>query len=55
MNDGEDETECGQPCDPNNACDGCSEYWQRMEREDYWNRALHRWTDKGWAQITRSW
>jgi hypothetical protein len=26
---------------------------QRMVAEGYWNRERHRWTEKGWAQITR--
>lgn len=50
----EDESTCGQPCSPNSACDECVDYWQRMVNEGLWDREQHRWTDKGWASITKS-
>ena len=53
MEDEPEESECGKPCDPDHACDECAEYWDRMEREGYWNRPGHRWTDKGWHEITK--
>jgi len=46
-------TLCGAPCPPEQACDGCVEYWQRMEHEGLWNRVGHHWTDKGWREITK--
>ena len=49
-----DEPTCDKPCDPDHACDECAPYWQRMQAEGFWNKQRHRWTDKGWAQITRS-
>jgi hypothetical protein len=49
----EEETECGKPCPPENPCDECAEYWQRMEREGYWDRDKHKWTEKGWKEITK--
>lgn len=49
----DDESQCGKPCSPDNPCDECAGYWQRMVAEGYWNRERHRWTEKGWAQITR--
>ena len=50
----DEESQCGRPCDPNNPCEECRGYWQFMVAEGYWDRERHRWTDKGWAQITRS-
>ena len=47
------ESECERPCDPNSACDECSEYWERMETEGYWDRQQHRWTDRGWHEMLR--
>ena len=49
-----DESTCDNPCDPDHSCDGCEPYWQRMQAEGFWDRRKHRWTDKGWTQITRS-
>jgi hypothetical protein len=51
--DDEEESACGKPCDPNRSCDECEPYWQRMVAEGYWNRERHRWTDKGWKEITK--
>jgi hypothetical protein len=50
INDDE-EQECGKPCNPSHPCDECSDYWQRMENEGYWNG--HKWTEKGWREITK--
>jgi len=50
----EDEEQCGKPCDPNAPCDECTGYWRRMVAGGFWDRERHRWTDKGWASITRS-
>ena len=47
----EEERECGKPCDPDEACDECADYWQRMVAEGLWDSARHRWTDKGWKDI----
>jgi len=49
----EDDEECQQPCDPESGCDGCAEYWARMVHEGYWDHEGHRWTDKGWREITK--
>ena len=43
--------ECGKPCPPDDTCDECAEYWQRMKSEGYWRDG--RWTDKGWREITK--
>ena len=32
-----EESECRQPCDPNVGCPECAGYWERMEREGYWD------------------
>ena len=53
MNPPSEESSCERPCDPDNACDECAEYWQRMIREGYWDKDRHRWTDKGWREITK--
>lgn len=45
--------ECGKPCSPDNPCDECAAYWERMANEGLWDREQHRWTDKGWKSITR--
>lgn len=50
----EDESTCQKPCHPNSNCEYCTEYWQRMIREGYWDAERGRWTEKGWNSITRS-
>jgi hypothetical protein len=47
------EDDCGRPCEPDLNRDCCAEYWDRMEREGFWNRRGHRWTAKGWKEITK--
>lgn len=49
-----EESGCGKPCDPNSPCDECVGYWQTMVNQGLWDMEKHRWTDKGWASITRS-
>jgi hypothetical protein len=49
----EEESKCGKPCPPTGPCDECAAYWTRMEREGYWDTERHRWTDKGWKEITK--
>ena len=49
----DDEAACGHPCDPDESCEECSIYWDRMEKEGFWNRAQHRWTEKGWREIVK--
>lgn len=46
--------DCGQPCDPNDGCEHCALYWERMVREGLWDRERHRWTEAGWREIVRS-
>ncbi|MBF8297400.1 MAG: hypothetical protein HW395_57 [candidate division NC10 bacterium] len=48
-----DEDWCTKPCDPdlNRPC--CTEYWARMEHEGFWDRRAHRWTERGWREITK--
>ncbi len=48
------ESGCGKPYDPNSPCDKCVGYWQIMVNQGLWDMEQHRWTDKGWASITRS-
>lgn len=48
-----DETDCREPCDPDVGCPHCAEYWQRMEREGFWDAERHRWTDRGWKEIVK--
>ena len=50
----EDESQCGKPCSPDAPCDECAGYWQHMVSEGYWDRGSHRWTEKGWNSIVRS-
>ena len=54
MSDDENESECGKPCSPNSPCDECAPYWERMRAEGYWDQERHRWTDRGWREITRT-
>ena len=37
--------ECGNPCPPDNACEDCQEYWDRMRNEGYWVDG-EGWTEK---------
>lgn len=60
MNDiptNDDESDCradqGSPCDPDVNCPNCSEYWQRMEHEGFWDRKNHKWTERGWRQMMK--
>lgn len=48
-----EESSCGKPCSPNDPCDECAGYWQSMVDQGFWDIEKHRWTDKGWALITR--
>jgi hypothetical protein len=47
------ESECQCPCDPATDCPECAAYWDRMVSEGYWDAEHHRWTDKGWKEITK--
>lgn len=47
----EDEESCGNPCHPDQACDECAPYWQRMVAECLWDKERGRWTDAGWRDI----
>lgn len=49
----DDESQCRKPCDPDTNCPECAGYWERMSMEGYWDMNRHRWTDKGWHEITR--
>ena len=49
----EEESQCGKPCNPDSACEECDGYWARMVQQGYWDRARHRWTDKGWSEIVK--
>lgn len=51
MND--EESMCGKPCNPDNPCDECSSYWERMISEGLWDKEKHRWTNKGWNEICK--
>lgn len=44
---------CGQPCPPNNACDECAEYWQRMKEEGFWDAKKNCWTEKGIREMCK--
>lgn len=48
---GGNEDDCGRPCGPLSRCTGCAEYWQRMEREGFWNTQKNEWTEKGWREM----
>ena len=49
----EDEQACKKPCDPDSHCEECADYWQRMVAEEFWDRANHRWTNKGWREMLK--
>ena len=44
---------CEHPCDPEKECEECAAYWERMKQEGYWEGGNHRWTEKGWREITK--
>lgn len=47
------EKECGQPCPPDNPCEECEDYWDRMRREGLWVDGRG-WTDKAvkdWCRV----
>ena len=47
-----EEEECQKPCPPNQACDGCAPYWERMRKEGFWDDNIG-WTLKGWREIIK--
>ncbi len=49
----DEESTCAKPCDLDKACDECASYWRRMQAEGFWDRDRHRWTDKGWKEMTK--
>ena len=49
----EDKENCGMPCDPNDACEECEAYWQRMIDEGFWDEEKHCWTDAGMEEMFR--
>ena len=46
-----EEIECGKPCPPDDPCDECDWYWERMKHSGYWDG--HKWTDKGWKEMMK--
>ena len=48
-----EESQCRKPCDPDHSCDECDPYWERMVAEGFLDMERHRWTDKGWREITK--
>lgn len=48
----EDQKECGRPCPPNDCCEECETYWQRMRHEGFWKDSKG-WTERGMAEIRR--
>ncbi len=49
----DEENECSKPCNPDLDRECCADYWARMEHEGFWHREGHRWTAKGWREITK--
>ena len=49
----ENDDTCQHPCDPDVGCPECADYWSRMEAQGFWDRDRHRWTDKGWHEMTK--
>ncbi len=43
---------CDEPCPPDNPCDECVRYWDRMVREGYWDNKKG-WTDKALKEWTK--
>jgi hypothetical protein len=39
----EEESQCGKPCNPAEACGECEEYWHRMRKQGLWN------DETGWS------
>lgn len=40
----DDDVACGQPCRPEEPCEQCAGYWERMEAEGLWQPGVG-WTD----------
>jgi hypothetical protein len=47
------ENTCDGPCPPNDTCNVCYSYWERMVSEGYWDRERNQWTEAGMRQIVR--
>ena len=41
----EENNHCGNPCPPDDACENCQEFWDRMRAEGYWVDG-EGWTEK---------
>lgn len=44
--------ECERPCPPDDCCEECEAYWQRMRDKGFWEDGKG-WTEKGMAEIIR--
>lgn len=40
---------CGNPCPPDNPCEECEGYWDRMRKEGFWIDG-EGWTEKARAE-----
>ena len=49
----DEESTCGRPCHPDNACDECAGYWHEMEAGGYWDGERKCWTDKGMKEMCK--
>lgn len=48
----DDKSVCSEPCCEDLGCVECAAYWNRMVAEGHWSMEQHKWTDKGWAEMT---
>lgn len=48
-----EDNECRKPCDPDVGCADCADYWERMQREGYWDGQKHQWTARGMKEMRK--
>jgi len=54
MNKHEDDDDiCQKPCPPENPCEECAAYWERMKSEGYWDAQRHEWTAAGMREMLK--
>ena len=44
---------CEKPCDYSLICPMCSDYWDRMVDEGFWNVERREWTNKGYKEFMK--
>lgn len=52
VDDNDEQSDCGKPCDPALGNECCAGYWERMRNEGYWIDGKG-WTNKGMREMCK--